>query len=81
MYLHANQEILCVCLRFVDLTVSRKPHIRECLINVLKLGRANASTISQNISEPLTNTSVLLDVTNKEDRIMMELLLCVLDTG
>ena len=31
----ANQEILSVCLRFVDLSSPQDPHIRECLVSLL----------------------------------------------
>ena len=55
---HANQEIFSVCLTFVYLSVSRKPHIIEYLIDLLKLERANASTISQKILKSLTHPCV-----------------------
>ena len=42
---HANQEILSVCLRFVDMSLPQDLHIRECLISLLYMERANASTI------------------------------------
>ena len=29
---HANQEVICVCLRFVDLTFPKKPHKRNVLL-------------------------------------------------
>ena len=59
-YPHANQEIISVCLRFVDFTPSKEPHIRECLINFLNLERANAFT---KILDSLSHPSVSLDPT------------------
>lgn len=38
----SNQEILTVCLRFVDLSLATKPQIRECLLSFIHLQRANA---------------------------------------
>ena len=58
---HANHEILSVCLRFVDLTSLKDPHIKECLITSLNLERANASAISSKILESLSHPSVSLD--------------------
>ena len=58
---HANHEILSVCLRFVDLTSLKDPHIKECLITFLNLERANASAISSKILESLSHPSVSLD--------------------
>lgn len=29
---YSNREILTVCLRFVDLSAPRDPHVKECLI-------------------------------------------------
>ena len=60
---HANREIICICLRFVDLTSPNEPLIKECLINFLNLERANASAITQKILESLTQPSVSLDLT------------------
>lgn len=60
---HANREIISVCLRFVDLTSLKNPHIRECLINFLFLERANASSICKKILESLSHPSVSLDPT------------------
>ena len=60
---HANQEVICVCLRFVDLTFPKKPHIKECLIDLLNLERATACAITQKILESLTHPSVSLDIT------------------
>ena len=37
---HANQEILPVCLRFVDLVLPQDPHIKEFFIGFLHLERA-----------------------------------------
>ena len=58
---HANHDILSVCLRFVDLTSLKDPHIKECLIIFLNLERANASAISSKILESLSHPSVSLD--------------------
>ena len=43
---HSNTEILSVCLRFVDITLSQEPHIKDCLFSFSHLERANASAIS-----------------------------------
>ena len=61
---HANQEILSVCVRFVDLTCPQKPKIKECLINLVNIERANASTISQKILESISHPSVSLNARN-----------------
>jgi hypothetical protein len=58
---HSNQEILSLCLRYVDLSSPREPHIRECLIAFLYLERANALGISKKILEALSHPSVSLD--------------------
>ena len=58
---HANHEILSVCLRFVDLTSLKDPHIKECLITFLNLERANTSAISSKILGSLSHPSVSLD--------------------
>lgn len=44
---HANQEILSACLRFVDLALPREPKIKECLIYMIYLERANAEAIAK----------------------------------
>ncbi len=54
---HANQEIILVCLRFVDLTSPKEPH----LINFVNLERANASAICAKILDSLSLPSVSLD--------------------
>ena len=61
---HANQEILSVCVRSVDLPSPRDPHIRAWLFSLLYLERANASTICISILESLSDTSVSLDPSN-----------------
>ena len=53
-----NQEILSVCLRFVDLSSPLNPHIKECLIAFMNLERANASTISKRILESLSDKDI-----------------------
>ena len=58
---HVNQEILSVCLRFVDLNAPQSPTIKECLINLVYLERANAPTIANKILESLSHPSVSLD--------------------
>ncbi len=58
---HANQEIIAVCLRFVDLTSPKEPHIKECLINFVNLERANASAICAKILDSLSLPSVSSD--------------------
>ena len=61
---YANQEILSVCLRFVDLPSPLNPHIKVCLITFMKLERANASTISKKILESLSDKDICLDPAN-----------------
>ena len=58
---HSNREILSLCLRYVDISSPREPHIRECLISFLYLERANALAISKKILESLSHPSVSLD--------------------
>ena len=60
---HFNQEILSLCLRYVDLSCPRETHIRESLISFLYLENANASAISKTILEALSHPSVSLDPT------------------
>ena len=48
---YSNQEVLSVCLRFVDLSSFKDPHIKECFIGFIHLDRTNASTISKKILE------------------------------
>ena len=54
---YANQEILSVCIRFVDLSSPLDPHIKECLIAFMNLDSANASTISTKIYLHLSTPS------------------------
>lgn len=61
---HANQEILSVCVRFVDLTSPQNPHIKECLINLVNVERANASTIAKKILESISHPSIALNAGN-----------------
>ena len=56
-----NQEILTLCLRFVDLSLAPNPQIRECLLTFIHLQRANAVGISKKILEALTDPSISLD--------------------
>ncbi len=58
---HANQKIISVCLRFVDLTSPKKTHIKECLINFVNLERANASALCAKVLDSLSLPSVSLD--------------------
>ena len=60
---HSNCEIVAICVRYVDLTTSKDPHIKECLINFLNLERANATSIYMKILESLSHPSVSLDPT------------------
>ena len=34
---HSNQEILSVCVRFVNLSTPNDPHIQECLVDFIPL--------------------------------------------
>ena len=54
----ANQEILSVCLRFVDFSSPHNPHIKECLIAFMNLQRANALTISKTFLESLSDNDM-----------------------
>ena len=58
---HSNQEILSLCLRFVDQSSPNEPHVKECLINFMHLERTNAPMISTKILESL---SISLDPSN-----------------
>ena len=51
-----------MCLRFVDVSSSHMPHIKECLLSFIYLERATATAISQKILETLTSLSI--DVSN-----------------
>ena len=61
---HSNQEILSLCLRFVDQSSPNDPHVKECLINFMHLERTNATMISRKILESLSDPSISLDPSN-----------------
>ena len=61
---HSNQDILSLCLRFVDQSSPNDPHVKECLINFMHLERINATMISRKILESLSNPSISLDPSN-----------------
>jgi len=61
---HGNQEILLLCLRFVDLT-SDKLVIRKCFIHFIYLERTTAETIFNQIIESLMHSSISLDPNKK----------------
>ena len=61
---HSNQEILFLCLRFVDQSSPNEPHAKECLINFKHLERTNATMISRKILESLSDPSISLDPNN-----------------
>ncbi|KAL5516510.1 hypothetical protein EMCRGX_G001862 [Ephydatia muelleri] len=58
---YSNQEVLSVCLRFVDLSSFKDPHIKECFIGFIHLDRTNASTISKKILECISESPLSLD--------------------
>lgn len=45
---HGNQEVLSLCLRFVDVT-DRKPHVREVFLDFLHLQRVTGKRIAESI--------------------------------
>ena len=59
---YLNQEILTLCLRYVDLKTPHKPQIQECLVSFIHLQRSTADTISSKIISALTEEPVCLDV-------------------
>ena len=61
---YSNQEILSLCLRFVDQSSPNDPHVKECLINFMHLERTNATMISRKILESLSDPSISLDPNN-----------------
>ena len=61
---HSNQEILSVCVRFVNLSTPNHPHIKECLVDFIHLERATAAVIASKILESLTNVSLSLNPSN-----------------
>ena len=61
---HSNQDILSLCLRFVDQSSPNDPHVKECLINFMHLERTNATMISRKILESLSDPSVSLNPSN-----------------
>ena len=61
---HSNQNILSLCLRFVDQSSPNDPHVKECLINFMLLERANTTMISRKILESLSDPSISLDPSN-----------------
>lgn len=72
----SNQEILSLCLRFVDQSTPHDPHVKECLISFMHLERTNATMISRKILESLSDPSISLDPSTSVVRHMMELPLC-----
>ena len=58
---HSNQEILSLCLRFVDQSSPNDPHVKECLINFMHLEWTNATMISRKILESLSDPFISLD--------------------
>ena len=58
---HSNQEILSVCIRYVDISAPLTPEINECLIGFLHIERAKANTIAAKIVDALTAPSLSLD--------------------
>ena len=50
---HANQEILSLCLRFVDTTNRQKPHIKEVFLDFLHLERTTGQKIAESIQSLL----------------------------
>ena len=65
----SNQEILTLCLQYLDLTSSASasssssnPQIKECLVSFVHLERANAVGISKKILEVLTHPSLSLNI-------------------
>ena len=61
---HSNQEILSLCLRFVDQSMPNDPHVKECLISFMHFERTNATVISRKILESLSDPSISLDPSN-----------------
>ena len=59
---HSNQEILSLCLRFVD--QSSPNDVKEYLTNFMHLERTNATMISRKILESLSDPSISLDPSN-----------------
>ena len=58
---HSNQEILSICVRFVNLSTPNDPHIKECLVDFIHLERA---VIASKVLESLTNVSLSLNPSN-----------------
>ena len=67
-----------MCLRFVDLSSFKDPHIKECFIGFIHLDRTNASTISKKILECITESSLSLDSSLIRGQAYMEQQLCPL---
>lgn len=61
---YSNQEILSLCLRFMDQSSPNDPHVKECLTNFMHLERTNATMISRKILESLSDPSISLDPSN-----------------
>ena len=59
---YSNQDILSLCLRFVD--QSSPNDVKECLTNFMHLERTNATMISRKILESLSDPSISLDPSN-----------------
>ena len=59
---YSNQDILSLCLRFVD--QSSPNDVKECLTNFMHLERTNATMISRKILKSLSDPSISLDPSN-----------------
>ena len=57
----SNQEILTLCLRYVDVSLPRSPKIKKCLLSFIHLERATAESISSQILSSLVDAPLCLD--------------------
>ena len=59
---HANQEVLSVCVRFLDLSTANQPQIKEIFLDFIHLKRATGVRVGQAILKVLSRNG--LDVKN-----------------
>ena len=72
--MHANQEVLSVCLRFLDNLNPEQPEVKEVFFDFVYLDKTDGESISRAIIECLAKRGI--DIKRQEDRRMMEHQLC-----
>ena len=71
---HANQEVLSVCLRFLDNLNPEQPEVKEVFFDLVYLDKTEGESISRAIIECLSKRSI--DITKARGEALMEHQLC-----